>query len=169
VYVTHDQSEALTMSDRIAVFNDGVIQQLADPETLYERPENAFVAQFIGENNRLGGQVAKAEGGAARIVLDGGGEVDALAVNCGGAGQRTMLSIRPERVLIGDTDAPNALQGRVVELIYLGDHIRCRMEVAGNQDFIVKVPNSHAHAALNVGEITPIGWVTEDCRALDAA
>ena len=60
------------------------------------------------------------------------------------------------------------MEARVVELIYLGDHIRCRMEVAGNDSFIVKVPNSHAHAALNVGEATPIGWVTEDCRALDA-
>ena len=57
VYVTHDQSEALTMSNRIAVFNDGVIQQLATPADLYERPENAFVAQFIGENNRLAGKV----------------------------------------------------------------------------------------------------------------
>ncbi len=56
----------------------------------------------------------------------------------------------------------------MLELIYLGDHIRCRMEVAGNPDFIVKVPNTHAHAALRVGEETPIGWVTEDCRALDA-
>lgn len=169
VYVTHDQSEALTMSDRIAVFNDGVIQQLAPPSDLYERPENAFVAQFIGENNKLGGRVTAIDGQAARVVLDDGSEVDALAVNCGGEGNRTMLSIRPERVVIGDSTAPNAMQGLVVELIYLGDHIRCRMEVAGHDDFIVKVPNSHAKAALNVGETTSIGWATEDCRALDAA
>ena len=80
-----------------------------------------------------------------------------------------MLSIRPERVLIGDATAPNTMEGRVVELIYLGDHIRCRMEVAGHDDFIVKVPNSAKHAVLQVGETTPIGWMTEDCRALDAA
>ncbi len=61
VYVTHDQSEALTMSDRIAVFNDGVIQQLAAPADLYERPENAFVAEFIGENNRLLGKIKAIE------------------------------------------------------------------------------------------------------------
>jgi putative spermidine/putrescine transport system ATP-binding protein len=66
VYVTHDQSEALTMSDRIAVFNDGVIQQLADPATLYERPNNAFVAQFIGENNQLHGKVAAIDGDTSR-------------------------------------------------------------------------------------------------------
>ncbi len=79
-----------------------------------------------------------------------------------------MLSVRPERVLIGDASAPNSLEGKVVELIYLGDHIRCRMEVADNDQFIVKVPNSHAHAALTVGEVTPVGWETDDCRALDA-
>ena len=100
---------------------------------------------------------------------DGGGEIGALAVNCAGEGLPTMLSIRPERVLIGQPDAPNRMDGKVVELIYLGDHIRCRMEVAGHDDFIVKVPNSSSHAALNVGETTPIGWVTDDCRALDAA
>ena len=168
VYVTHDQTEALTMSDRIAVFNDGVIQQLAAPETLYERPENSFVAQFIGENNKLFGKVTDVEGDTASVEIAGNIRVNALAVRCGKAGERTMLSIRPERVVVGDASAPNVMEGRVVELIYLGDHIRCRMEVAGTDDFIVKIANSHAHAALKVGEKTPVGWVTEDCRALEA-
>jgi putative spermidine/putrescine transport system ATP-binding protein len=169
VYVTHDQSEALTMSDRVAVFNDGVVQQLADPATLYEKPENAFVAQFIGENNKLRGTVRTIEGGEARVEIPGVGEVGALAVNCEGVGRPTMLSVRPERVVVGEEDVANRLDARVVELIYHGDHIRCRMEVAGHDDFVVKVPNSHAHAALTVGEITPVGWHTEDCRALEAA
>lgn len=169
VYVTHDQSEALTMSNRIAVFNDGVIQQLAPPADLYERPDNAFVAQFIGENNKIDGKVLSVNGQEARVAIDGGPEVSALPVRCGAAGERTMLSIRPERVLIGEPDAPNRLDGRVVELIYLGDHIRCRMEVAGHDDFIVKVPNSAQHAVLQVGEVAPLGWLTEDCRALDVA
>jgi len=169
VYVTHDQSEALTMSDRIAVFNDGVVQQLADPPTLYERPENAFVAQFIGENNRISGTVTAVEGGEARVRVAEGVEVSALPVRCGGKGEHTMLSIRPERVIVGEDGAPNRMSGKVVELIYLGDHIRCRMEVAGSDDFIVKIPNSHAHAALSVGDETVIGWQTEDCRALEAA
>jgi putative spermidine/putrescine transport system ATP-binding protein len=169
VYVTHDQSEALTMSDRIAVFNDGIVQQLAPPSTLYERPENAFVAQFIGENNQLAGRVTEIDGTTARVEIAGVGSVHALAVNCGGVGENTMLSIRPERVILGDDTAPNALNGKVVELIYLGDHIRCRMEVAGHNDFIVKIANSHAHAALKVGVETTVGWQIDDCRALDAA
>jgi putative spermidine/putrescine transport system ATP-binding protein len=168
VYVTHDQSEALTMSDRIAVFNDGVIQQLADPPSLYERPENAFVAQFIGENNKIYGRVTAMEGDTASVELAGNIRVNARAVNCAGVGENTMLSIRPERILIGDDSIPNQMEGHVVELIYLGDHIRCRMEVAGTDDFIVKIANSHAHAALEIGVRTPVGWVTEDCRALDA-
>ena len=167
VYVTHDQAEALTMSDRIAVFNDGVIQQLAPPEDLYERPENAFVAQFIGENNKLGATVLSRNGTTARVQIDGGPETDALAVNCAGEGTRTMLSIRPERVSLGPK-APNRTTGRVEELIYLGDHIRCRMNVAGHDDFIVKVPNAAGHEHLTVGETTDLSWQTEDCRALDA-
>jgi len=169
VYVTHDQSEALTMSDRIAVFNDGVIQQLAPPADLYERPDNAFVAQFIGENNKLAGHVTAIDGGEAEIRLETGQTVRAKAVNCGGVGERTQLSIRPERVLVGSDAQSNTLVGRVQELIYLGDHIRCRMSVAGDDEFIVKVPNSHAHTTLQVGEETAVGWVTDDCRALDAA
>ncbi|MEO1469672.1 MAG: ABC transporter ATP-binding protein [Pseudomonadota bacterium] len=168
VYVTHDQSEALTMSDRIAVFNDGVIQQLAPPADLYERPENAFVAQFIGENNKLTGHVTAVEGEVAEVRLGSGDMVRARAVNCGGVGEATQLSIRPERVQIGGDAIDNRLAGRVEELIYLGDHIRCRLSVAGD-DFVVKVPNSNAHAMLRPGEETPVGWVTEDCRALDAA
>src|SRR3569623_345779 len=73
VYVTHDQSEALTMSDRVAGFNDGVIQQLAKPDDLYERPQNAFVAQFIGENNRLKGKVVAMNGSGCQVEIEGGG------------------------------------------------------------------------------------------------
>ncbi len=168
VYVTHDQSEALTMSDRIAVFNDGRIQQLASPADLYERPDNAFVAQFIGENNRLHGTVESLEGGIALVRLQSGETCKALAVNCGDAGSSTQLSIRPERIEIGASPDGNSVTASVRELIYLGDHIRCRMEVHGNEAFIVKVPNSAGHEHLQVGERTVITWAAEDCRALDA-
>ena len=92
---THDQSEALTMSNRIAVFNDGVILQLASPSALYEQPENAFVAQFIGENNRLCGRVKSVEGQHCHVDLDGGGTIRALNVRVEGMGARTTLSLRP--------------------------------------------------------------------------
>ncbi len=167
VYVTHDQSEALTMSDRVAVFENGRIQQLATPDDLYERPENAFVAQFIGENNQLKGVVKAVEGENVLVEVEGGMTSRALAVNCGGVGEPTMLSIRPERVALNG-DGPNTTSALVQELIYLGDHIRCRLTVSGHDDFIVKVPNAHGHKHLVVGEETVVSWHTEDCRALDA-
>ena len=172
VYVTHDQSEALTMSNRIAVFDDGIIQQLAGPDVLYEKPENAFVAYFIGENNRLYGKVKGVEGDFCTVELEGGGgEVRALKVNVKSAGERTTLSLRPERVVINPNGqgTDNVLSGHVEELIYLGDHIRTRMTVSGNSEFVVKVPNAHGHATLKEGENVRIGWASDDCRALDAS
>jgi len=170
VYVTHDQSEALTMSDRIAVFNDGVIQQLSSPDQLYEHPQNSFVAQFIGENNKLHGKI-KGFGaeGSCQVELDGGETVQALAVNVGGEGTRTMLSLRPERIEINPAEGsvPNVLEGKIAELIYLGDHIRTRMVVAGHDDFVVKVPNRAGHQFLEEGQTAKVGWQTADCKALD--
>lgn len=167
VYVTHDQSEALTMSDRVAVFNDGVIQQLASPEDLYERPENSFVAQFIGENNKLVGTVASRSGDTVSVKLANGESFDALAVNCGDIGSETLVSIRPERVSIDTGADGNSTSAKVLELIYLGDHIRCRLNVHGNEDFVVKVANSAGHKHLVVGEDTRISWAPEDARALN--
>ena len=170
VYVTHDQSEALTMSDRIAVFDDGIVQQLASPSELYEKPDNAFVAQFIGENNTLTGKITSIDGQDCRVDIDGQGEMIAQAINIGGVGDMTTLSLRPERVWLDPDDSfPNIFEGKVEELIYLGDHIRTRMTVCGHDEFIVKIPNSTDHKDLQVGDTTKIGWKVEDCRALDCA
>lgn len=168
VYVTHDQSEALTMSDRIAVFNDGIVQQLAKPADLYERPSNAFVAQFIGENNKLLGTVKALNGDTAVVEFSNGQQAEALAVNCEGVGKATLCSIRPERVRIGAQAGPYATNGKVIELIYLGDHIRCRMSVYGDESFIVKIPNAGDGTMLSVGQTVKVGWDKNDCRALDA-
>ncbi len=154
VYVTHDQSEALTMSNRIAVFNDGIIQQLAEPDDLYERPANAFVAAFIGENNRLEGSVDSIDGKYCNVTLTTGEKIRALAVNVHKAGERTLLSLRPERVLINAGEAPaldTQVDGRVEELIYLGDHIRTRLSVAGRDDFVVKISNRQTQKFPNPG------------------
>ena len=169
VYVTHDQSEALTMSNRIAVFNDGIIQQLATPDDLYERPENAFVAQFIGENNKLVGTVKEQHGSECQVEIEAGGTVTALAVNNDRAGTRTTLSLRPERVFVRPEpgSCPNIFDATVEELIYLGDHMRTRVRLLGHDDFVIKVPNSAGHQHLKTGESVSVGWMAEDCRALD--
>ncbi len=169
VYVTHDQSEALTMSNRIAVFNDGIIQQLAPPEDLYERPDNAFVAQFIGENNKLIGTVKEQHGTNCMVETEDGSTIEALAVNNGGAGTKTTLSLRPERVVVRPEPGrcPNIFEATVIELIYLGDHMRTRVNLLGHDDFVIKVPNSSGHQHLKEGEKVKVGWLSEDCRALD--
>ena len=170
VYVTHDQSEALTMSNRIAVFDDGIIQQCAPPEVLYEQPENAFCANFIGENNRFLGKVTEDNGDTVRVDIDNNaGSVIAKKVNVNAVGDRSTLSLRPERVTVNPEPGtlPNIFSGVAEELIYLGDHIRTRFTVLGHDDFIVKIPNSADHAHLQEGGTANIGWTAEDCRALD--
>ena len=132
VYVTHDQCEALTMSDRIAVFNDGQHPAARPPEDLYERPENAFVARFIGENNRLFGTVDAVEGGFATVKLEDGTPAARSRSAAATLGARTQLSIRPGAGEVGGKAGENRVEAKVLELIYHGDHIRCRMEVHGN-------------------------------------
>ncbi|WP_342734245.1 ABC transporter ATP-binding protein [Bradyrhizobium sp. B117] len=170
IYVTHDQSEALTMSDRIAVFNDGVIQQLAAPADLYERPQNAFVAQFIGENNRMHGKVVAMNGATCKVEIAGAGSVQALAINVEAVGRLTELSLRPERVKLNPMPGslPNVFSARVADVIYLGDHVRARISVCGHDDFVIKLPNSEGVTQVEPGAAITIGWKTEDCRALDA-
>ena len=169
LYVTHDQSEALTMSNRVAVFDDGVVQQLAPPEELYEQPTNAFVADFIGDNNRILGTVTSANGETCQVKTDDGSELIAKQVNIAGEGKRATLSLRPERVEVNPEPGKfeNNVEAKALELIYLGDHIRTRMQACGREDFVVKIPNSSAHAQLTAGDTVTIGWSADDCRALD--
>jgi putative spermidine/putrescine transport system ATP-binding protein len=171
VYVTHDQTEALTMSDRVAVFENGRIQQLAAPATLYEEPQNSFVAQFIGENNTLEGVVAEIKGDTCVVKLDSGEVIDAVPVNVSKVGERTKVSIRPERVEVDTAKlGPNAhtLKAEVLEFIYMGDIFRTRLKVAGIDNFVIKTRNSPDQTKLTPGTTIDIGWLPRDCRALDA-
>ena len=173
VYVTHDQTEALTMSDRVAVFNAGVIQQLDTPDRLYEQPANAFVAGFIGENNKLSATVASRNGEhcTVRLSADGADQavLPATAVACGETGSATLLSLRPERIALnppqGHCDV--VVPARVQDLIYLGDHLRLRVVAFQNQEFVLKLPNASSQRAVAVGDSIQIGWRAQDCHALD--
>ncbi|OWY04289.1 ABC transporter ATP-binding protein [Thioclava sp. IC9] len=170
VYVTHDQGEALTMSDRVAVFNDGRIQQLAPPDELYERPQNSFVAQFIGENNKLPGKVETLNGDTCTVRLENGEIIDATAVNIREAGQETLVSIRPERVEFKPEMMPSGahtITADVLEVIYMGDILRTRMKVAGSREFVMKSRNTLDQVRLTEGQTVKIGWHPQDARALD--
>jgi putative spermidine/putrescine transport system ATP-binding protein len=170
VYVTHDQGEALTMSDRVAVFNNGRIEQIASARDMYERPETAFVAQFIGENNELSGIVDRLEGGVACVRLACGSLVHARAGSGLGQGGSVIVSVRPERVRL-DGDGQRSDGGRnrfaatVREVIYHGDHLRLRLAAFGAEDFIVKSSVLDG-ARPEVGAEIHIGWAVEEGHAL---
>ena len=167
VYVTHDQGEALTMSNRIAVFNDGKVQQLSSPDKLYEEPENSFVAEFIGENNRFDGEVLDMSNGVCKVKI-GQGEILANPISVKSKGEKTTVSIRPERALINPQDKmDNNQKGKIEEVIYHGDHTRLRINLLGNSEFILKVPNSSQNLDLKIGNEINIGWSSQDARALD--
>jgi putative spermidine/putrescine transport system ATP-binding protein len=164
VYVTHDQSEALTMSDRIAVFRDGAIEQLAAPTELYERPQTPYVAQFIGDQLRgtVDGALAS---GQCRVRLDDGLYVIATAVSALQPGDRCLLSVRPERIAVGeDTSGQNRFSGQVEGLVYLGEHLRLRFHIGGLH-MVAKIPNKTGSAPTQRGEQVTLSWAAQDCRA----
>ena len=168
VYVTHDQSEALTMSNRIAVFNDGKVQQLSSPDKLYEEPVNSFVAEFIGENNTFQGEVEDISNDRCKIKLDSGGEILANPIRVKSKGEKSIVSLRPERAIIDPEEKmENKFKGKIEEVIYHGDHTRLRLDLLGNKEFILKVPNSSARMDIKLGNEINIGWNSFDARALD--
>ncbi|MBP0598653.1 ABC transporter ATP-binding protein [Herbaspirillum sp. LeCh32-8] len=139
VYVTHDQSEALTMSDRVAVFDQGVIQQLAPVTDLYEYPENEFVANFIGDNNRFKGSVDSVQGEHCSVRLADGTRLNGINVHRAHAGQSVTACARPERIQLATSGDAQHLRARIAGLIYFGDHVRVRCAVAGQDDCFVKL------------------------------
>jgi putative spermidine/putrescine transport system ATP-binding protein len=166
VYVTHDQSEALTMSDRVAIFESGDIAQIGTPDGLYNEPETAFVASFIGENNALDGIAERVDGGRCLVALPTGLKATALAIGDIRAGAPVHLTIRPERIgLSGDEQSDNRFPAKVDGRIYHGDHQRLLARLTNGQVLTVKVG---PEAILTTGEAIELCWPTSDCRAFPA-
>ena len=154
VYVTHDQEEALTMSDRIAVMNRGRVEQVADPESVYERPATSFVAGFIGVSNLMPATVESASGERARVRLDAGIEVEAEA-NGIAQGERCHAIVRPEKLRVlpsaGSAGAEHgaatngnrpSVEGTVDSSVYLGTSTQIVVRLAGDVPITVLVPNA---------------------------
>lgn len=145
VYVTHDQGEALTMSDRVAVFNDGEIQQIDAVERLYETPTNRFVAGFVGDSTLLTATTASADHDACEIVLPSGERLSGINVNHVPPGTSVVASIRPERIEAWFTppeNEGNTIKAAITDVIYFGDHLRLRCAIAGQALATVKLPLS---------------------------
>ena len=128
IFVTHDQHEALGLSDRVAVMNAGRIEQLGSPRDVYERPATAFVADFIGASSVLEARVVDAE----TVELEGGARLSVALQRAPSPGSVVRLLVRPERVELGVTGT-NTLAARVIGVMYLGDHSEVRLELAGGQ------------------------------------
>jgi len=167
VYVTHDQSEALTMSDRIAVFHEGRIQQLSDPMTLYDRPENRFVAGFIGDNNTLACEFAGMENGLGVVRMPDGMRL----LTTGPSGQARAdltVSIRPERLGLDGPERKNAenrIPARVLDRTFLGDRVRLTLEALGSERLVASVPAAEG-AAILPGSSIGMACFAADCRTL---
>jgi putative spermidine/putrescine transport system ATP-binding protein len=166
VYVTHDQSEALTMSDRVAVFHDGALVQIGPPDALYNAPQNPFVADFVGENNTLSGVVERLDQGACRIALDCGTRIIAQAIGIEREGQRALVTVRPERIrLAANGEAGNCCTATVQGRIYLGDHLRLIGALENGEVVTVKLGPEEAP---DPGAAVALAWAPADCRAFPA-
>ena len=170
VYVTHDQQEAMVLSDRIAVFEQGKIQQLAPPEALYEEPTEVFVSGFFGENNKLNGKLSSivAEKDICNVVVDDK-TIQAVPIGNLDVGSEVNVVVRPERVqILWDTDErSNEFDAEVKDIVFLGDHLRVLVEVLGKEDFLLKIPNTAGHGRILPGDEVRIGWAQLDCRAIE--
>jgi spermidine/putrescine transport system ATP-binding protein len=150
VHVTHDQEEAMTMADRIAVMSHGRIEQLGVPDELYERPATAFVAGFLGVSNLLYGRVT----GPGTVALDAGGEVHATAEALAGRSGRVAVGVRPEKIRLGPGEA-NQLAGRIAETAYVGVATQYVVETAsGAVHVYVQNTQAAARPAARGDEVT---------------
>ncbi len=166
LYVTHDQSEALTLSDRIAVFADGEVQQVDTPEAIYDRPANAFVARFVGENNAMSGYVTERHGDDCSVWIADGLIVRATAVGTIAQGDRVIATIRPEHIHAGALPEPcNRFPAAIERSIYHGDHARVRTILPGGVSLTVRTDRRHRYAPL---ESVEIAWCADQCFAFPA-
>jgi spermidine/putrescine transport system ATP-binding protein len=174
VYVTHDQEEALTMSDRIAVMNKGVIEQVDDPETVYEHPTTTFVAGFIGVSNLMPGEVTSTNGSTAQLRLDAGVEVHTEAAGAS-VGERAHAVVRPEKLEIhpSDTgvDGRPSVEGHIESSVYLGTATQVVVTLADGTGMTVLVPNADTEARRRLpgpGDPVRLTWSSENIHMVRA-
>ena len=167
VYVTHDQEEALTMSDRIAVMNEGKVQQVADPTTLYELPRNRFVASFIGQTNVFSGTVESVSGDRVTLRARGGASIEAVAPGktVVEAGSEAYAAVRPEKVRFGG-DGDNVLPVVIKQVVYMGMSTQYIAELPEGGTLVLYQQNAHEGSGPREGEEVSVTWDARNCRVL---
>jgi putative spermidine/putrescine transport system ATP-binding protein len=168
VFVTHDQEEALTLSDRVAVFNEGRIEQIGSPEQLYDRPRSRFVARFIGESNLIDGKIAR---GGTLLDDSEGGQQFAVESAGGLEGRTAMLLIRPDRIRVMPVganieSAQNRLNGKVVHSIFLGVSHRMMIQGEDGRTYVVRRSAADSTTAVAEGQDVVLSWNVRDSLVL---
>jgi len=166
IYVTHDQEEALTMSDRIAVMNEGKVQQVADPPTLYERPTNRFVADFIGQTNVFSGTVEAVDGSRVTLLTHSGGKVEATAGEAEVAvGEEAHATVRPEKVRFGG-EGDNVMTVEIHQIVYLGVSTQFIADLPGGEKLVLYQQNSTEEDHPEIGDEARVSWDARNCLIL---
>ena len=174
LYVTHDQEEAMSMSDRIAILNRGRIDQVGPPGEVYERPANPFVGRFLGEANLIEGTIAPQFADGTRLVLPSGNELRAPSGSRCSSGARGMLFIRPERIEItpganaAGSPRSNELAGRIRRCAFLGNILRYAVDIDGTAPVTVDLQNAVGVAPLPAGTPVVLRWPVADSLILPA-
>jgi putative spermidine/putrescine transport system ATP-binding protein len=168
ILITHDQEEALIMSDRIAVMHDGQLRQIGAPQEIYARPCDSFVADFVGESNLIDGRIDSIDQGGARIICAGGQTIVAALDSDLALGEEVTMLLRPEVPRpIGDNGTwDNEFHGRVAEAIYLGNSIKYRLQAQDGSELLVRWPMSTDARSLPLGSEIAVGWTAADGHAL---
>ncbi len=164
VFVTHDQEEALTLSDRIAIMADGRVLQIDSPRGLYERPSNRRVAEFVGTMNLIPGRIASVNGGTAGLDAGSLGRFEAATIGAPPTGTEAFLALRPEKLILSDTSTGKAarLKGRVSEAAYLGDRIHYQVAVEGlERPLAVSINNLADSTGFGLGAEVEVTWAAE--------
>jgi putative spermidine/putrescine transport system ATP-binding protein len=159
IFVTHDQDEALVMSDRIAVMNQGRIEQLASPQTLYQSPATSFALQFVGLSTRISGQVLGSENDEWLAIETAHGIVRAPGNFA--RGSRVLLGIRPERISLGLHDRHNSIAPRLADIVFQGARVQVHFTSMEDEPIILET-SARLPANLTAGEAVPISWAPED-------
>jgi spermidine/putrescine transport system ATP-binding protein len=166
IYVTHDQEEALTMSDRIAVMNEGKVQQVADPPTLYERPNNRFVADFIGQTNVFSGTVESVNGSRVTLATASGEKVEATAGGAEvGVGKAAHAVVRPEKVRFG-SEGDNVMTVRIHQIVYLGVSTQYIADLPGGEKLVLYQQNTTEENHPQIGDEARVSWDARNCLIL---
>ena len=160
IYVTHDQEEALSMSDRIAIMNDGVLEQVGTPSEIYEKPESKFVATFIGETNLFEGVISSVADGIAQVTVESGAVQ--VAAPTGKAGDLVSVSVRPERMQVSADPRPGFnLVGIVLDQVYIGSAVKLIVELSNGQE--VRIERLAGDVPVANGPVH-VSWNPDDAR-----